>query len=147
MSGPNVEPAYTIVGTHGEGGEQYVVTVYTYNGPEAALTLAHEAYAEQVSSHSGELDPPELQIVAIFAGEPQLVDLDRRETWPGEPPILDHTYAGNATRIVGGEPGDAEQISGAFRVLCWLSTTSAVIGNGEQPESVWVTFSAPERAA
>lgn len=60
---------------------------------------------------------------------------------------LDHTYAGSAVRIIGGEPGDVSGISGAFRVLCWLSTTSAVVGNGESPESIWVTLSAPERVA
>lgn len=78
----NPEPAYTVVGTYGEGGGPYTVTVYTHNGPEAALTLAHEAYAERVSAHTGEQDPPELQVVAIFADQPRLIDFDREETWP-----------------------------------------------------------------
>ncbi len=94
-----VEPAYTVVGTHDDGGEPYVVTVYTHNGPEAALKLAHEAHSEKVSAHSGELDPPELQVVAIFAGEPPLVDFDRPETWEddGIPPCPEcesHDVAG-----------------------------------------------------
>ncbi len=76
------EPAYTIVGTHGERGAPYTVTVYTHNGPDAALTLAHAAYAERVSAHAGEQDPPELQPVAIFGGEPRLIDFDQPETGP-----------------------------------------------------------------
>jgi ketosteroid isomerase-like protein len=76
------EPAYTVVGTYDEGGPPYTVVVYTHNGPETAMRLAHEAYSEQVSAHSGELDPPELHIVAIFAGEPRLIDFDVPSTWP-----------------------------------------------------------------
>jgi hypothetical protein len=63
--------------------------------------------------------------------------------------VLDHTYRGTAIRICGGEttPGMGQIISGAFRVLTWLPTGGAVIGNGESPESVWATLSAPERVA
>lgn len=79
------QPAtYTVVGTHDEGGAPYVVSVRTDAGPEAALKLAHLKHSEKVSAHSGELDPPELQVIALFAGEPSLIDFDRPETWPGE---------------------------------------------------------------
>jgi hypothetical protein len=75
-----------------------------------------------------------------------------------ERPQLDHTYNGNAVRLTDDEHGGSafdsvtieeqlEGISGAFRVLCWLPNGGAIVGNGEQPEDVWATASAPERAA
>lgn len=73
------EPAYTVVGTSGKGGPPYTVTVYTRNGPEAAMTLAHEAHGRERG------DKGELQLVAIFADEPKLIDFDKEETWPGAP--------------------------------------------------------------
>jgi hypothetical protein len=81
---PRTDPAYTLVGTSGEAGRPYVVTVYTRNGPEAAMTLAHQAFAERVSAHAGELDPPQLQLAAILADAEQarLIDFDLPETWP-----------------------------------------------------------------
>lgn len=72
---PKTEPAYTISGYSGDHlAKPFTVTVYTHNGPEAALTLAHTAYAD--AEEEGEL-----QIVAIFAGEAELIDFDRPETW------------------------------------------------------------------
>lgn len=83
MNGPDMttpEPAYTIAGFYGNNVMQpYTVTVYTHNGPEAALTLAHEACADAVDATVDEVD---LVIVAVFAGEPELVDFDVVETWP-----------------------------------------------------------------
>ena len=81
---PRTDPAYTVVGTYGEAGVPYVVTVHTRNGPEAAMTLAHQAFAERVSAHAGELDPPQLRLVAILADaeRARLIDFDLPETWP-----------------------------------------------------------------
>lgn len=75
-AGPPVEPAYTIAGYSGDHlAKPFTVTVYTHNGPEAALTLAHTAYADDEQEG-------ELQIVAVFAGEATLIDFDKEETWP-----------------------------------------------------------------
>lgn len=55
-------------------------------------------------------------------------------TEPAEP-ILDHTYAGMGWR------GDVyEHISGSFRVLERSGAYMAVIGNGEDPETIWMIF-------
>jgi len=64
------EPAYTVVGHYGQGHIPYVTTVHTYNGPEAALDLAHKAF------EAHEVGDLELQIVSLFHGEPRLVDFD-----------------------------------------------------------------------
>lgn len=73
---PEVEPAYTVTGcSDSDVAKPYTVTVYTHNGPEAALTLAHSAYAE--SEGEGEL-----QVIAVFAGEARLIDFDEPKTWP-----------------------------------------------------------------
>lgn len=70
--------------------------------------------------------------------------------------ILDHAYNGSAARLGPSDDGTVfehdtadhyESISGAFRVLCWLDSDRAVVGNGESPETVWVTQDAPERVA
>lgn len=72
------EPPYTAVGTVGSGdGPPYVVTVYTYDGPEAAMKLAQETCAAD-NGPSVE-DGPELQLLALFHGEPELVDFDREQ--------------------------------------------------------------------
>ncbi len=71
------EPPYTAVGTIGENGPPYVTTVYTWNGPEAAMKLAHEVCAAD-NGRSVD-DGPELQLVALFHGEPELVDFDREQ--------------------------------------------------------------------
>jgi hypothetical protein len=70
-SGPG--PAYTVVGCRGRGGAPYVTTVRTDDGPEVALDLAHEAFAKD---RSPDVEEVELEIVAIFHGEPGLVDFD-----------------------------------------------------------------------
>jgi hypothetical protein len=73
---PEAEPAYTVTGCrNSDVANPYTVTVYTHNGPESALTLAHAAYAE--SGGEGEL-----QVVALFAGEVRLIDFDEPKTWP-----------------------------------------------------------------
>lgn len=74
--GRAAEPAYTIVGCTGLLTEPYTVVVYTHNGPEAAMSLAHEAHGRE------RRDRGELNIVAIFAGESKLIDFDLPETWP-----------------------------------------------------------------
>lgn len=74
-----VEPAYTIAGFYGDNVQPYTVTVFTFNGPEAALDLAHKACAE---ANDTTVDDVDLVIVAIFAGEPRLIDFDVVETWP-----------------------------------------------------------------
>lgn len=81
LGGPPVggEPAYTVVGLYGDNVQPYTVTVYTHNGPEAALTLAHAACADANDATADEID---LLVVAIFAGEPVLIDFDVVETWP-----------------------------------------------------------------
>jgi hypothetical protein len=72
-SGRTAEPAYTIVGFYGDNAQPYVTVVYTFNGPEAALDLAHEACADDNDMTVAEVD---LEILAIFHGEPVLVDFD-----------------------------------------------------------------------
>ncbi len=70
-----------------------------------------------------------------------------------ERPTLDHTYAGTALRLSSAQHvtdlghGEREHVSGTFRVLCWLPSGGAVVGNGESPEGVWATDTAPERVA
>jgi hypothetical protein len=76
--GPDPEPAYTIAGFYGDNVQPYTVTVYTHNGPEAALDLAHSACAE---ANDATVDEVDLVIVAIFAGEPELIDFDVVKTW------------------------------------------------------------------
>jgi hypothetical protein len=50
-------------------------------------------------------------------------------------PVLDHTYTGMAWR------GDVyEEIRGSFRVLERSAAYMAVIGNGEDPETIWMVF-------
>ena len=71
---PAPEPAYTVVGERWER-QPWSVVVFTHNGPEAALDLAHAAYAEQFNGD--ELK----EVTAILAGEAKLVDFDRPETW------------------------------------------------------------------
>ena len=70
------EPSYTVVGTY-SAGLPFVTTVFTHNGPEAALDLAHAAFAAREKAEPTE----EMQIAAIFAGEPKLIDFDKPETW------------------------------------------------------------------
>jgi hypothetical protein len=73
---PELEPAYTVTGcSNSDVVKPYTVTVRTNKGPEAALTLAHAAYAEG----GGE---GELQVIAVFAGEVRLIDFDEPKTWP-----------------------------------------------------------------
>ena len=68
-------------------------------------------------------------------------------------PVLDHTYSGTAIKLSGchhvSDLGHGERLSiaGTFRVLAWLPSGGAVVGNGEQPEGIWATDEAPERAA
>jgi hypothetical protein len=73
---PEPEPAYTVTGcSGGDVVKPYTVTVRTNKGPEVALTLAHEVYAEG----GGE---GELQVLAVFAGDARLIDFDEPRTWP-----------------------------------------------------------------
>lgn len=76
----DAEPAYTVVGYYRDNNQPYTTTVYTHNGPEAALDLAHKTCAED-NDPTGEGEAPELEILALFAGELELVDFDRKETW------------------------------------------------------------------
>jgi hypothetical protein len=69
---PAPKPSYTVVGCRGRGGAPYVTIVSTDDGPEAALELAHDDFEED-RHHDGQV---ELEIVAIFHGEPELVDFD-----------------------------------------------------------------------
>lgn len=70
-----------------------------------------------------------------------------------ERPVLNHVYDGVGVRLSNRQDdpapvsGHVEQIEGAFRVLCWLPTGGAIVGNGEKPEDIWATATAPERAA
>jgi hypothetical protein len=75
--GPTPPPvrAYTVVGCRGRGGAPYVTTVRTADGPEVALDLAHDDFEED-RPRDREV---ELEIVAIFHGEPELVDFDSPE--------------------------------------------------------------------
>jgi hypothetical protein len=66
------KPSYTVVGCRDRGGSPYVTVVRTDDGPEAALDLAHDDFEED-RHHDGHV---ELEIVAIFHGEPELVDFD-----------------------------------------------------------------------
>lgn len=75
--GRGAEPAYTAVGTYGEGAQPYITTVYTWNGPEAAMKLAHEACAADNDASVDE--GPGLRLVALFQGDPELVDFDREQ--------------------------------------------------------------------
>jgi DNA processing protein len=63
------EPAYTAVGLYQDNRQPYLTTVYTFNGPQAALELAQAACAE-------ENDGEEVEIVALFEGEPRPVAFD-----------------------------------------------------------------------
>lgn len=76
------EPAYTAVGTYGEDDTPFVATVYTVNGPEAAMKLAHEAWGAETGASAGK--GSELQLVALFEGDSELVDFDR-ENYEREP--------------------------------------------------------------
>lgn len=73
--GRPAERIYTVVGRRGTHGEPYVAAVRTSDGPEVALDLAHEAFAED-SPQRGDV---EFEIAAIFHGEPELVDFDSPE--------------------------------------------------------------------
>ncbi|HXR30591.1 MAG TPA: hypothetical protein VN752_05580 [Solirubrobacterales bacterium] len=66
----NPEPAYTVIGRYRDNDQTYIVTVYTYNGTKAAAKLAREACSEESEIPLDELD---LDIVAIFEGEPAVV--------------------------------------------------------------------------
>jgi hypothetical protein len=55
---PESERAHTVTGcVDGDVVNPYTVTVYTHNGPEAALTLAHSAYAEARASGNCRCSP------------------------------------------------------------------------------------------
>lgn len=68
------EPAFTVCGYYGENEQIFTTVVYTTSGPEKALNLAHEACAIE----QGVADA-DLRIVAIFHGEPELVNFDHPE--------------------------------------------------------------------
>lgn len=104
-----------------------------------------------------ELDPVSFTVAVLVRvverANQMIAENERRGA---ERPQLDHIYNGAAARLGPDDEGTVfehdtadhyEGISGAFRVLCWLQDGRAVVGNGEQPETVWLTQSAPERAA
>jgi hypothetical protein len=73
---PRPEPAYSLLGRY--EGKAVSVAVYTFNGPEAALDLAQDAWGEQLEIRITE----SVEVVAIAAGEVQWIDFDDETTWP-----------------------------------------------------------------
>lgn len=66
---PITDPAYTVVGRYRDNDQTYITTVYTCE-PSDVPALARRACAEEAGIPLEEL---ELDIVAIFEGEPKIV--------------------------------------------------------------------------
>lgn len=62
------EPAYTVVGRYGDG-QTYITTVYTHEA-DSVPALARRACSEESEIPLNELD---LEIVAVFDGEPEVI--------------------------------------------------------------------------
>jgi hypothetical protein len=62
------EPAYTVVGRYGDG-QTYITTVYTHEA-DGVPTLTRRACSEESEIPLDELD---LEIVAVFEGEPDVI--------------------------------------------------------------------------
>jgi hypothetical protein len=62
-------------------------------------------------------------------------------------PGLAYVYTGQGLPLAPEHlTSEVEPISGAFRLVCWLPVTGAIIGNGESPEKLWAVPENPERA-
>lgn len=71
------KPPYTAVGTYGDSHLPYVTTVHTNDGHKDAMKLVQDACAADIGTPVQE--GFELRLVALFHGEPELVDLDREQ--------------------------------------------------------------------
>ncbi len=68
-SEPKGEPAYTVLGRYRDNEQTYITTVYTTE-PSGIAALARQACSEESDIPLDELD---LEIVAVFEGEPEVV--------------------------------------------------------------------------
>jgi hypothetical protein len=68
-------PAYTAVGTYGADPTPYVATVHTPGGAEVAIEMCRDSFRREVGIFGGGEDG--LQIIALFRGDPEPVDLTR----------------------------------------------------------------------